>query len=301
MTESRPVPDFVIAGLPKCGTTTLYHWLKDHPDLFMPDGKEPHFFAPYLSDRYCRVRDEDTYRTLFEKAGPGQICGEASVLYAFSPDSLRAVLDFNPAARLILMLRNPVAMAPSYHGQLLVNLEEDEDDFEKAWDLQEDRRQGRSVPPSSTDSHLLQYQTCCSAGEHLERFMEIVPEKQRLVLLLDDLARDASGTYRAVLEFLGVRDDGRRQFGKANEGAVLRSRLLQRWITDQPGFIKPFKPFLKRFLSSALLHKLNRKPSGKRVLSADFEAKLYDIFQQDIEKVERLLGRDLKAWRRDAV
>ena len=132
-------PSFFIIGAPKCGTTTLYSWLKSHPDIFMPGGKEPHFFAQNLSDRYCRIRHHDDYMALFDSARNDQCCGEASVLYSMHPQAIEAILEWSPVAKFIFMLRNPVDMAPSYHRQLLINLEEDIEDFEQAWHLQENR------------------------------------------------------------------------------------------------------------------------------------------------------------------
>ena len=145
-------PDFFIIGAPKCGTTTLYSWLKDHPDIFMPESKEPHYFAQNLSDRYCRIRNESDYLSLFLEANNHQKCGEASVLYSFFPDSIKRILDFNPRAQIIMMIRHPVAMVQSYHAQLLVNLEEDIEDFEKSWDLQKDRQEGKNIPKSTVPS-----------------------------------------------------------------------------------------------------------------------------------------------------
>ena len=144
-----PKPSFFIIGAPKCGTTTLYYWLKEHDDIFMPETKEPHYFAQNLSDRYCRVRDEESYLNYFSNAKNHQLCGEASVLYSFYPESIKSILEFNPEAKFIFMVRNPVSMVPSYHRQLINNLEEDIEDFETAWNTQDNRK----TPKNSTEGN----------------------------------------------------------------------------------------------------------------------------------------------------
>jgi len=290
-------PDFFIVGAPKCGTTSLYSWLREHPDIFMPEEKEPHYFAQHLSDRYCRVRNEADYLALFKSAEEHQLCGEASVLYGFYRDSIKEILAFNPEAKIIFMIRNPVDMVQSYHGQLLVNLEEDVTDFEKAWHLQEERKIGKSFPKTFRDPKLLQYRQICALGMHLRDIFLLVPEAQRHVVILDDLAADAEKTYTDVLDFLGLKDDGRQKFDAANEAAALHSPFLQRLRTSQFLPVKIFRRLLKKILPSSSLEKLNIKKKGRSDLSKKFKQELQESFESDIKVVEDYLKRDFPHWR----
>src|SRR5919106_4688265 len=113
-TDTR-FPDFFIVGAPKCGTTSLASYLDAHPQIFMSPVKEPKYFffdAPEL-----RVIDRlESYQRLFARAEPDQLCGEASTAYLFSKAAVPAILEANPAAKIIAMVRNPLEMVVSYHS-----------------------------------------------------------------------------------------------------------------------------------------------------------------------------------------
>jgi hypothetical protein len=105
-----PKPGFFLVGAPKCGTTSLHDHLAQHPALFLPAVKEPTFFGadvPLLP----AVGSLDAYVALFD-AGAGRLCGEASTNYLASTSAAREIHDFNPGARIIVALRNPVDFLP---------------------------------------------------------------------------------------------------------------------------------------------------------------------------------------------
>ena len=292
--NSAKKPDFFIIGAPKCGTTTLHGWLRTHPDIFLPEKKEPHYFAPHLSRRYRRIVKEADYLSLFTPAHTGQICGEASVLYSFYPETVQAILAFNPQAKIIFLLRNPVDMAVSYHAQLLINLEEDVADFETAWGMQDARAKEKDIPATSQDPDLLQYQQHCALGQHLATLEQIVPKGQLCVALLDDMATDPAAFYAGIIEFLGLENDGRETFPRLNEGGALRSRFLKQSMAAIPSFIK--KP-LKYIMPDMLLRRLMKKTVRRPALCASMRAQLVDAFAADISIIEKYLNRDLSSWR----
>lgn len=289
-------PDFFIIGAPKCGTTSLYNWLKPHPHIFMPEEKEPHYFAQHLSNRYCRVRDEEAYLDLFAEAHDYQICGEASVLYSFFKKSIQGIINFNPTAKIIYMMRNPIEMVPSYHGQLLVNLEENIDDFETAWKAQQKRLEGVGVPKTSTDPRLLQYREVGALGRHLQFIAEMVPKDRLHIILLEDLAKNPKNTYQQVLNFLELEDDYREEFVKSNEAAALRSQYLQELKNKENGVINYLKPVLKLFHLHKLIEKFNRTQKKRKIISDDMVLALKRQFNGDIKIIEDFLNRDLTHW-----
>src|SRR3979411_724122 len=101
------VPDVFIVGAPRCGTTALYTYLKDHPEIFMSPIKEPEFFTDFLGEGR-RVRTEAEYLNCFGGVRDEKRIGEASVSYLASRTSARAIKGFSPLAMIIIMLRNPV-------------------------------------------------------------------------------------------------------------------------------------------------------------------------------------------------
>src|SRR4051794_37421156 len=103
-----PRPNFCLAGAPKCGTTSLYAWLKDHSQVFLPDTKEPHFFAVLRPDRV--VERYADYTSLYDGAGRTGVraIGDASTTYLHTPGAIEAVHGFAPEAKIIIGVRNPI-------------------------------------------------------------------------------------------------------------------------------------------------------------------------------------------------
>ena len=161
-------PNFFIVGAAKAGTTSMHEYLCAHPDIFMPSGadlrltrnalKEPYFFGSDLDiAEYWSIRDREQYLSLFVDAGNAKRIGEASVWYLPSTEAASEIKQFNPNAKIIIMLRNPVDMVYSLHGQFLRSGNEDIVDFEEALNVQEDRRNGRRIPTSAHFPGGLQY------------------------------------------------------------------------------------------------------------------------------------------------
>lgn len=145
-------PNFFIIGAPKCGTTSLAAWLAEHPQIFMSPIKEPQFFN---KDVGFPMKSLQAYEKLFKDASSGHIAvGEATVLYLYSKVAVRNILDYNPDAKFIVCLRNPVDMAYSLHEQWFFNGIEDIEDFKEAW-LMQDIERGRHRP------HDAMIQSCC--------------------------------------------------------------------------------------------------------------------------------------------
>lgn len=261
----------------------------------MPEAKEPHYFAQNLSNRYCRVRDLDAYFSLFDQANEGQVCGEASVLYGFFPSSIRAILEFNPNAKFIFMLRHPIDMIISYHGQLLVNLEEDQKDFERAWALQTARLGGDIIPPLSKDPSLLQYAQIGALGGHLNTIKALVPTNQFLTLLIDGVSQNPENEYQKVLDFLSVEKNHTIDFARENEASAVRYIWLQKIIFSHNWLLCLLKSIAKKMLSKNMRQSLNRTKRKKNNLNAGLHTELLDCFDTDIKILEQHFQAQLKS------
>ena len=201
--SARALPDFLILGAQKAGTTALYAYLRWHPDITGPSFKEVSFF-----DRHYAY-GERWYRAHLP-IKRGALVGEASPSYLFHPVAPERVQQMIPDARLIALLRDPVERAFS-HYQHEVALGREELSFEDAIAREDDRMQGeveRMVQDPTYFSHAWWNYTYVSRGlyaEQLERWYAVFPREQLLVLLTDELAADTAGTYARVLDFLGAR------------------------------------------------------------------------------------------------
>jgi hypothetical protein len=201
----RPLPDFLILGAQKAGTTALYAYLRQHPDVTGPVWKEVSFF-----DRHW-ARGDAWYRGNFplRVRARGAAVGEASPSYLFHPLAPERVRALVPGARLIALLRNPVDRAFS-HFQHEVALGREPLSFEDALDREDERMDGeleRMRADPRYFSRAWWNHTYVARGryaEQLERWLASFPREQLLVVVTDDLRDDADATYRRVLDFLGV-------------------------------------------------------------------------------------------------
>mgnify|MGYP006274071187 FL=1 len=126
------IPDFFIIGAPKCGTTALFKYLEDNPDIFLPPVKEPDFFATDMN-MANDIKTAEEYTALFDKASSKLKTGEASVWYLYSKQAVSEIIRLKPDAKFIAMVRNPVEMFQSLHAQALYTQFEKEKTPEKAW------------------------------------------------------------------------------------------------------------------------------------------------------------------------
>jgi len=210
-------PNFFIIGAPKCGTTSLSVWLGEHQKIFMSPIKEPHFFN---SDDRQAITTLKDYEALFRGASEEHIAvGEASVWYLSSANAVTAILRYQPEPKFIVMLRNPIEMAPALHGEMLLSGLEYEHEFSMAWGLQEQRRQGRRIRDSWARRRFLNGEIC-SLGAQLERLYKIVSSDRVLTAILDDIRADPRHEYLRVLQFLEVPDDGRLDFPVHNPASA---------------------------------------------------------------------------------
>ncbi|MZR64163.1 sulfotransferase [Alcanivorax sp. DP30] len=295
--------DFFIVGYPKAGTTSLYEYMKSNPMLFFPEVKEPHYFTRDYPG--CRVVDTfDQYMSLYQAASEQQLKGDASASVIHSDFALDEIINKFPDAKFIVILRDPVAAFVSFHGELLHNLNEAEQDIERAWSLQEDRANGECIPSTCLEPGFLQYKSVFNYRSQLPAFFDKVPESQRLVLIFEEFFADPRSGYLQALDFLDIEDDGRLDFGAKNTARKHRFRTLaeihKKLVNGNSVFYRWAKAVLS-FLGvhpSSLIARFNQLPGGKPELSTKFKDELEQYFQADIDAVEKLLGRPVDSWRK---
>ena len=196
-----------IVGAPRCGTTALSEYLREHPDVCFSTPKEPHFFLRYdlrgeeIGELRQRVRDKylDLY---FPEREGSSLFAEGSVSYFYAPDQLEPILKLWPRAKFIICLRNPLQMVPSLHQRLFYNGDETERQFDRAWSLVPERREGRAIPRSCIEPRFLDYWEAGQLGKHLERFLDTVGAERCHVSVFDDFKNDPAASIAACLSFL---------------------------------------------------------------------------------------------------
>jgi hypothetical protein len=302
LSDARPrsssKPNFFILGAPKCGTTSMAMWLRQHPAIFMPALKEPNFFNTDINrPPTYGVGTLDAYEALFAPATRAQrIIGEASVFYLSSTVAVQNILRYQPNARFIVMLRNPVDMAPALHAEMLVHGLENVHDFSTAWKLQYHRRHGRYIPALSNSwGRQFQFTEVCALGTQLERLFTAVSRDRVLTILLDDLVADPRREYLRVLRLLGVDDDSRQEFPIHNSARTVRAPRLTRALflairtKDRLGIRFNLDLHRRVFDWNVVTTPREALPSA----TADM---LRRHFCNEVALLGRLLDRDLQHW-----
>lgn len=302
-----PRPNFFIIGGPKCGTTALVEYLRQHPGVFFSDRKELNYFNVDFSERFRtrhsapnRPTDDASYLSHFSEAtNAHEAVGEGSVWYLSSEVAISRIHAFNSSARLIVMVRNPISMAYSLHGWELYSLAESEGDFLRAWKLQDERRLGRLIPKRCVEPRVLLYREACQLGSQLQRVYQIFPRQQVHVVVFDDFVKETRVEYLSVLRFLGLEDDGRECFPRVNQQRRNRVPELTWWLGmgvpwRVQKLIRATKSLLgieRPILWSHLWVEEARPPIPPAARDT-----LAIAFRDEIELLGQLLERDLSHW-----
>jgi hypothetical protein len=292
-------PDFFIVGAFKSGTTALYEYLRQHPQLFMPFHKEPLYFGDDLTRRYGRMTREQ-YLALFADARDGQRVGEASAWYLYSRCAAGEIHEFAPDAQVIVMLRNPVDVMHAQHSQLLFNSAENIPDFAEALAAEPERRRGERLPPGPIRIETLYYRESVRFAEQLERYFEAFGRSRVHVIVYDDFRDQTRRTYAETLSFLGVDSGFQPQIDVVNANRRVRSRVLQRLIFQPPrpmlGTVRTLRRFPLVHRVRARLLQMNSRAQRRAEMDPQLRAQLTEELAPEVRQLASLIGRDLGAW-----
>jgi len=208
-------PNLFIVGQQKSGTTALHYFLEQHPEVFMSRPKEVHFFCKdfhKLSRKFHKnnakafyeTQDMKTYLNLFSKAKSEKILGDASPNYIHSRTSANQIYKFDPKAKIIIMLREPSAFVHSLHRQYVNETSEDIENFEKALEVESDRKKGKKIPYRIRCPTYLYYFERIKYAEQIKRFLKYFPRRQVKIIIFDDFKKNNAKIYKEVLRFLEI-------------------------------------------------------------------------------------------------
>jgi Sulfotransferase family len=300
------LPDFLIVGAPKAGSTALHTALAQHPGLYMSPVKEPKFF---LSDGPPPARggpgDAQTYRehvwrrpdyeALFDAAPPGTLRGESTPLYLHDPAAHRRIHELIPRAKLIAVLRDPVERAHSNWTHLWSAGLEPVGDFVQACE-EEPRR------IEAGWASFWQYVGLGLYGEQLEHLYQVFPRDQVLIIRYLTLVDSPDETLDRICTFLGVEpgviSTVPRENVTAHPEATLRYRTLARTLraAAAAGRFLPGKAGTS--LKDSLEHRLQRSAPSRQPLSWDEREQVLPKFSGDIRRLEQVTGDDFSFWLR---
>ncbi|MFG1705849.1 sulfotransferase family protein [Nonomuraea sp. M3C6] len=301
-----PLPNFLVIGAPKAGTTALHAALQEHPALFLSHVKEPKFF---LTDGPPPARggpgDAQTYRehvwrradyeALFATAPEAALLGESTPFYLYDLAAQRRIHAAIPHARLIAILRDPVERAHSNWTHLWSAGLEPIGDLVRACEAEPDRIEAGWA-------HFWHYTALGRYGEQLAHLLTLFPREQVLIFRYRDLLDDPARTLDRICAFLGV-EQGLltkvpRQNVTAQPEAGGRHTLLSAALRAgaQASRLLPYR--LARALTEPIEHLLQRRGDARRPLTWEQRRRLIPGFADDIELLQRVTGEDFSDWLR---
>jgi hypothetical protein len=294
-------PDFFIVGAPKSGTTALYEYLRQHPDVFLPERKELRFFGSDLDVRDRHKLSRDEFLEYFADAPDGAFIGTAYVWYLYSQTASSEIRRFNADAKIIAMLRNPLEMLPALHGEHLTNGNENLTTLSVALDAEPQRRAGRLIPPHAHLPQGLFYSEVARYSDQLERYFEAFGRARVHVILFDDFASSPADAYVETLRFLGVRDDFRPEsFPIINASKRLRSERLRHFLARPPELPRRV---IRHVVPSQLRRAVYERAKRTNVVNAlrapvpqETVERLRALYCDEVERLSDLLGVNLKHW-----
>ena len=298
------LPNFLIIGAPKAGTSSLYYYLKQHPEIYLSRIKEPYFFAfendskgfqgPGDRERYkYAVKSLEEYCKLFEPVTTETAIGEASTAYMNSKSAPFKIKQHIPKVKLIAILRNPTDAAYSSYLHLLRDGDETIKNFDLALQAEKKRIQ------QNWDG-IWHYQNRGFYYAQLKRYFDAFERSQIKIYLYQDFQTNPLRVLHSIFQFLEVAVDFTPDIkSKFNVSAIPNSIWLNKIILKPNIFKSSFKtvfnPNLSRKISSKFL-KWNLKPSEHQVMSNISRQKLSQSYRDDILKLQDLIQQDLSEW-----
>lgn len=314
----QKIPNFFIVGAAKAGTTSLYHYLNAHDEIYFSPIKEPNFFSTdidtaeftsvykknvdHIPESFFRekpqknfqlsfIRDENKYLDLFRWADGESILGECSTSYLYSKEAARKIHEFNPGSKIIIILRNPVERTYSHYLMALrygfTNLP-----FRKA--LEKDRNQNnKGWGKSELFIELSMYY------EQISRYLKVFDENQVKIALFDDFKNDPLKLLNTFCHFLGVEEFNSVDDKKYNTALLPRSKNLNKLMVNSG-----IKNRISNLVNERAKEKLKKMFFQEHYvpdLNSDDRQYLQELFHDDVEKTSKLIQRDLSHWLKTSV
>ena len=286
-------PNLFIVGAPKCGTTFLYHYLKQHPEIFFPDFKEPHFFGSDLIRKNGAYDlNVNNYQNLFNS--DKKIIGEASSFYIFSKTAAKEIYNFNPNSKIIIMLRDLVDLVYSMHSQFVFSGDEIIEDFKEALDLEDDRLNGMKIPNQTTVVNKLFYtKNILDLPKNINYFINYFKRENIHFILLDDIKNNPEKVYSKALNFLNVDSTiNISNFKMINKNKSYKSKFIRNFIKKYSiGLGKLRSRFIKQPLGIVKsIESLNKKEQDREIMSIDLKKSLINQFSEVDIAIKKIIN-----------
>lgn len=306
MEIKKPNINLFIVGAAKAGTTSLYHYLSQHSQVFFPLVKEPNYYSraeAHNSQAYENpsegkfyhnkiIRSEKVYYSLFKNSKKFKIVGDASPSYLWDPLSAKRIYKDFPNAKIIILLRSPTDRAYSHFLMDLKGGNQKEPDFQKA--LYNDKKN-----KSNTWGRAHLYEDLGLYYKQVKNYMSVFSRDQIKIVLYEDVFKNTKNTLSNILTFLNldIKELDSIDFSTKHNPYLKPKNKLLNQILKFKNNLAPLKriapDYIKKLLTDKVLYEQGEKPKIPQ------ESYLYlnEVFKEDIIKLEKLLNIDLSAWK----
>lgn len=277
-------PNFFIVGAAKCGTTSLYEYLKQTPGVYMSPVKEPDFFSRidpvYLNPPV--IRDKKKYLALFKKIKDEKVIGEASPVYLRDPQSPKLIHDTVPNARIIIMLRDPVER--SFSSYL----------FLKALGIE--TLPFMDVMKKALNSHdddSLRMADASFYSGKVKRYLDTFGKNLVKIIIFEEFVKDTRRVVKDVLEFLQVNTEPPESIGKVHNPFAVPRGPFATFVLRSHFMLKIRHNLVPYTMGSYLIRNVLKKKGTKPELSQEDRIFFEEIYRNDVKKLREILGRPI--------
>ena len=285
-------PNFFIVGTPKAGTTSLYEYLQEHPDVYMSPIKETNYFSFEEIEKQGLFYNEehinsiDKYLAQFADVRTEKAIGEASVSYLFYDSVPDKIKNFNPHSKIIIVLRNPIERGFSHYL------------MDKRIGFVKNKYDDIVHKKSNNKKAFLYYQQYVALGlyyEQLQRYFSVFDKKQILVLLYEDINQHIEEVVHNIYSFLEVDTSFKPDLNKKHNTFIAPKNPVIQHLYK----FKMVRNVAKRVFNNSFQHSIKNNffsKEKKPVLDNGLKKDLIEIYRSDIDKTAELINRDLRSW-----
>jgi len=294
------LPNFLVVGAAKSGTTSLYAYLAQHPDVYLCPVKEPCFF----SDGNPRlVRTNWEYEALFDTRTSEKAVGEASASYLYDPEAPKKINALINGVKIIIILRNPINRAYSQWGQIFYQLGYEKLSFEEAL-LVEDTRisLGKFNEDSPFYYGFYHYFHMGLYYEQVKRYFDTFNRERVQIHIFEEFIKDPEKTCKEIFSFIGVDPGFIPLIEKHNMAASFRFGFLHKLLLSPPPILSkvyqalPMRSKLFIYDVARSLFRMNLQDMSRPPMEKSIRDRLMVRYRENIHQLEGLLGRDLSLW-----
>ncbi|KAA3617044.1 MAG: sulfotransferase [Calditrichaeota bacterium] len=295
------LPNFLVIGAAKAGTTSLYNYLKQHPDIYLSPEKEPDFFSFYNRTPFFKgphdkaindhiINKLEDYQELFKGAQNKKAIGECSNSYLyFYERTIPTITEFIPNCKIIAVLRNPIDRAFSQYTQsVMIGIEDQQ--FTKSLELEKKRLE------LGWRWHY-DYSGQSKYFEQIKAYIEAFSKNNVKIYFFEDLINKPLDVLYDIFKFLEVDPNFTPDVSKKfNKSGIVRSKTIQKFVlTDNiikrlTRSITPSK--LRAFINEYIMNKNIKKYSMPIEIRYDIKRH----FEKDISQLQSLVDKDLESW-----